>query len=475
MKKILNRNAFELVSIVTGCLLLLYLLFLRPLIGVADNGDFLRIMHSSGLNYLNPAADYKDQFFGFFHSKFSIQGTISVGYASSELLLVWAAVVINKIFFSLQVFDIRFLSIIYSILLIIAMSLFVKLHKKKNLYYNILIILGFFIVFFDIGYIAYFNSFFGEAVTYTSMLMTLIFAMFISKSESPKLYMLIVFFICALFFAWAKFQNAPIGLLLGIFGIRLIGLRSDRRWKVFTIVFTSILMLSSIIMLAAPNKEFKEINEYQTVFYGILKDSPDPGGDLEKLGINKELAVLANTNFFTPDTPIKQDSPQLKEEFYKHISHTKVAEYYLLHPARFVQKLQVAVRDAFIFRPFYLGNYEKSDGYAAGKTSSTFGVYGAFKQDSFPRSLLFWFIVTLGYCFMLFKHHRLAKGARSKVYVEVLFLNILLGIIGLVIPIIGDGEADLTKHLFLFNVSIDVMVISIVIYFINYLSRFSRR
>lgn len=45
-----------------GCGLIIYLLFVGPFIGVADNGDFLRMMNTIGLNYYDTAASYTDQF-----------------------------------------------------------------------------------------------------------------------------------------------------------------------------------------------------------------------------------------------------------------------------------------------------------------------------------------------------------------------------------------------------------------------------
>jgi hypothetical protein len=36
----------------------------------------------------------------------------------------------------------------------------------------------------------------------------------------------------------------------------------------------------------------------------------------------------------------------------------------------------------------------------------------------------------------------------------------LAGVFSFVIPVLGDGEADLGKHLFMFNVCFDMMVLS---------------
>ncbi len=65
--------------------------------------------------------------------------------------------------------------------------------------------------------------------------------------------------------------------------------------RFFSVFF---LLLGSAAMYLFAPKELKEINMYQTVFYGVLKDSPTPAQDLKELGLPPELAVLQNTNFF---------------------------------------------------------------------------------------------------------------------------------------------------------------------------------
>lgn len=43
----------------------------------------------------------------------------------------------------------------------------------------------------------------------------------------------------------------------------------------------------------------------------------------------------------------------------------------------------------------------------------------------------------------------------------------IIGIIQFIIPVICDGEADLSKHLFLFNVCFDIMFIYMVVWLID--------
>jgi len=60
MKKFLS---VEWLALLAGICIIGYILFARPFIGVADNGDFLRVMGTAGLNYGVPDESYGDRFF----------------------------------------------------------------------------------------------------------------------------------------------------------------------------------------------------------------------------------------------------------------------------------------------------------------------------------------------------------------------------------------------------------------------------
>jgi hypothetical protein len=67
-KKLLK---LEWLYVIAAACVAVYLLFTGRFIGVADNGDFLRIMGSAGLNYGIASESYEDRFFGFSHIHFA--------------------------------------------------------------------------------------------------------------------------------------------------------------------------------------------------------------------------------------------------------------------------------------------------------------------------------------------------------------------------------------------------------------------
>jgi len=463
----MKKNLFqvEVVAVAAVSLIFLFLLFIQPLVGIADNGDFIRIMRSVGLSYSDITEGYKDKYFGYIHSQYSQHALNIGGYISSEIIVVFIATVIARIFSTHPVFDIRFLAMVYAIIFLFAMYWLLKMNKQTAVWKNILIAVVFIFVFADIGYSAYFNSFFGEPVSFTFMLLTLAMVHILLNKIKPSRWILIFFFLSAFFLVGAKVQNAPLGLLLALFSLRFWHLRADRAWKNLVIVVSVLLIVVSAVVYLAVPKEIKQINQYQTVFYGVLKDSPNPKKDLTELGINPELAVNAGTNYFTKDPVIQQQAPIMKAQYYPNIDHKKVAMFYLKHPLRFISKLEVAA-DRSMANTSYLGSYEKKANRGYGAISHAFSAWSQFKKVYIPNKLLFIILFALAYFFILILKYVRATERKQRTYLELYLLIGLMAAISFVVPIIGDGEADLSKHLFMFYLCFDLMFVTSVLWLI---------
>lgn len=454
----------EWLIVIAAVVILVPLLFLSP-IGIANNGDFYRIMLAGGIDFADPGESYQDKYFGYFHAVYHY-GPFSVGsYISSQIVVVFAAGMIGRLMNADQ-FDIRILSFLYSVLYITALYVLVKYNKERSILFNTVLIASLSLVFLDIGYVAYFNSFFGESVTLIFMLLTFGLALALTRLDKPSIWLLTTFFVSAVCLIGTKLQNAPIGILLLLLGLRFWKLRADQAWRRAIVVWSTILLLTTVTMYAAAPSELKHINLYQTVFFGILKDSPDPAADLKKLGLPEEFKVNAGTNFFQADTAFKQNDPRILEAL-SSISHKDVLMYYAKHPSRFVQKLKRAAENGMSIRPLYLGSYEKSEGKPYGEVSYTYSAWSTFKLKHMPNNLVFVAAFAAIYLVILgVEYVRRRRSVRQRLYLETLLVLALVGMFGFAVPLLGDGEADIGKHLFLFNVCFDMMVTVSLLYMV---------
>jgi hypothetical protein len=463
MHKFAKRLAtIEVAAVFLAAIILFYILIIEPVIGVADNGDFYRMMKPAGLEYLSEEPYGK--YFHYVNREYKmVESKISdYAYFSTGIILVKAARTVNTLLGQKkELFDIRFLSLLYICIFLISVYLLIKHGKKGNHLSDVLMTVLLIFVFTDIGYTAYFNSFYGEAVVFVFLLLALGAALSLTMQNKPKILSLAVFFISALFLSGAKAQYAPVGLLFALFSIRLIHLRKDLLWRRTNLVFALLLVAVSITTYISIPGEIKACNRYQTVFYGILKDSPHPEADLEELGLSPNLAFLAGTDYFMGQYPqnFNIKDPTFMNELREKINPVKVALFYLKHPGRYLKKLETTATNSFTLIHGY-GNFEYQDSLKHGRYATSFNWWSSFKIKYLPHSLLFIALIYALYLSVLFIKHRLASDVRAKICLEFFMLLAVIGAVQFLIPILGDGEADLARHLFLFNPCLDMMMLS---------------
>ncbi|WP_336785230.1 glycan biosynthesis hexose transferase WsfD [Paenibacillus sp. MMO-177] len=455
----------EWLIVLIAAAILLPLLFFSP-VGVANNGDFYRMMLAGGIDFADPGESYRDKYFGYFHRLYHYGPFSADRYISSQIIPVFIAGIIGRAVNS-QTFDIRILALLYSVLYVAALYIIVKSNKQRSVIFNTVLIASLSLVFLDVGYVAYFNSFFGEAVTVIFMLFTFGLALALPRTDKPSIWLLTAFYLSAVCLVGTKLQNAPIGLLLLLLGLRYWKLRADRAWRWTVGIWSAVLLLATVTMYAAAPSGLKHINLYQTVFFGVLKDSPDPAADLRELGLPEEFKVNAGTNYFQKDTVIKQNDPRIISAL-KEISHKDVLLYYAKHPDRFLHKLERAAKNGMSIRPLYLGSYEKEAGKPYGAISYAYSTWSTFKLKVMPNNFGFVAAFAAAYLIVLaVEYIRRWRSVQQRLYLEALFILALAGMFGFAVPLVGDGEADLGKHLFLFNVCFDMMMVVSVLYVVR--------
>jgi len=465
MRKRLFKLEIAVVLIVAA--FLAGVLMIRPIIGVADNGDFERIMVTTGLKY--KTSDYNERYFNYVNIEYlsTTPFVNGIGYFSSQVILVLIAKLFSSIvLLNKGVFDVRFLAGLYCCMLLLFIYLITKYDKRNIPIINYIYVLLIILVFTDAGYIAYFNSLYGEALSFTTLLLIIALAVYLSKSKNPRILGLIGFYVTAIFLTCAKIQYIPIGMVIALFSLQFLRLKNDKKWRSMIATFiTAILVISALSYLSIPNV-FRVCNKYQSVFYGVLKDSETPQADLEELGLNKEYALLAGTHYFMGEYPIDIKDAAFQDEINSKVSPFKVAMFYLKHPIRYIKKLEVSANSAFkLIQGF--GNYEKYYDDTPKKEVTNFRLWNDFKDKILPHSLLFLVLFFAVYTIILIFQYRKADRVSEKIYFSTFLLVMIIGIIQFIVPVICDGEADLSKHLFLFNVCFDIMFVYMAVWLVE--------
>lgn len=465
-----------------------FILFYGPNVGLSDNGDYPRFAKS---NHIYSLEDNKDPFY-FFYDKYTMEvkeGTLletlkgffetskegGNPYYSPHFLFIQLSKIFNfthnNITSSpLNHYHIGWLALTYIVLYAISLGLILQYIKEQNILTKLFASIILLMVFCDQGYLLYFNSFYGEAAQLVLSMLIIGLALQIMKKRGGRL--LIVFYYgCVFLLSGSKFTNIPIGILFGIIGLLFIGLSEDNPFKWINVscfigAGIGIYMLSQTIPIW-----MDDVTNYQAVFFGVLKNSETPEADLVDLGINPKYTILKNTHGYMGDNyPINVYTEEFKKDFYQNISKGKLLKYYLSHPQRFIEKLDVSAKNSGYIAPPYLGHYgQDKPRYEFTHRFDFWGKLRLFLQfDHLWVIALYIFgglVILIIETVRWYKRH---KKELERVILIAIWLSIIAStIIHFIIPVIANGEADLAKHMFGFIHYFDLMVILIWFWLFN--------
>ncbi len=451
--------AASLVAIIT-----IIALFIPPYIGMADNGDYFRMLYSNGL-YFN-APDYDSLYLGYFNKQFGIFQYFNENGAtltSSQSLLIRFSIWVNQ-WFDQHVFDIRVQGAILTLLYIAAVYLMVEAltWKMPAKYGYIVAILSVF-VFADTAYTAFFNSFFSESMVWIMLIYLFASGLLMFRKRYNDYAMMGIFFISGLLLTTSKQQNAPVGVIIAVIAVIYIFVRKERSYRVLMASSLACLMLAGVATYVLIPKEFVNINKYHAMTRGVLMESEDPEETLQSFGIDRQYAVLNKSIYYEPYTTIDVDSSLLEDEFYSHYGFVSILTYYIAHPEQAGKMLDLAAKNAFTIRPPAMGNYEKSVGKPFGAQTSFFSGYSELKRALAPKTfgfIVIWMLVILGIYMPHFIAAIKAKHVRSMLRLPLILMVMLMGLSGIFVSIIGAGDADLSKHEFLFTAAFDLVTLT---------------
>ncbi|MDG0811672.1 glycan biosynthesis hexose transferase WsfD [Cohnella rhizosphaerae] len=437
-------------------------LFVKPYIGMADNGDYFRILYSNGIYFSAP--DYAEQYFGYFVKHYGIFQYFNENGAtltSSQSLFIRIALQLNIWLLDARTFDIRVQAAIYLLLYTVAVYMLVEaLTWRTSAKRGYIIAAAAVFIFGDTAYTAYFNSFYSEALMLVMSLFTLSSGLLIYRGRFNDYAMLAVFVVSSLLLVTSKQQNAPLGILIALFGIWVLLARSGRRYRLSAAGGLTLLLVVSIASYVLIPQEFVNINKYHAMTRGVLPDSSDPEKSLERMGIDGQYSLLSGTIYYEPYTTIDVNSNKMLTEFYGKFGFGKVLAYYAAHPDQAGRMLNLAAKDAFTTRPEAMGNFEKSEGHAYGAQTNFFSLYSTLKKLLTPKTfgfLFLWTIIVVGLYMPSFVSAVRTKNRRQAVRLPLLLMMILMGLAGIAISIVGAGDADLAKHEFMFTIAFDLV------------------
>lgn len=445
-----------------------YQLFVPPIIGQGDTGDAWRNLRPGGLGYPHDrdygplvsayaVARYRVVEPRLFNDTGSKWDTPTV---SSEVLVIHVARLFNAVFEKTPFFDLRFLGLAHLLIFLAGWRLCLevalrRLDVRAVAAASSLAVL----IFTDVGYVAYFNSAYGEAAVLCFLSLTVGCAL--QVIDRKGLFWYAAFSLSAALFVAAKAQNSISALVLVpialVFGAWVAARPAARLLSALLIAGAGLLVFST-----GHIEVLKRSDVYSSIFTGILPNTEDPKGAMAELGLDPRLEKYIGRLFWpAPGEPAgPANDPVYEEEFASRDSFAPILRYYLRHPGVLFAVLQKGAARAFELRVPYLGNFTADSGMPPFALSRAFSLWSWFAAEKIPATL--WMIVLWqGSAFVL----GLVGVVRSRRAETRLTAILVLGLVGLAslayaACLLGAGMEALARHLFIFNALGDLLLVA---------------
>lgn len=468
-----NASTMRRLTLYASLVLVLILLIYVPrTIGVADNSDFNRTMrafglHSvSGIKYVSAEYQYRisapASIVRYFIDIFLPVRDNPAGYYSTQFIFVKIALFLNAAANQLLqrdsgLFNLFFQTIQYILIYALALALFLQKKWKDQPCADLTVKIVFACLFLDCGYLVYFNSFFGESTTLIFLVFAFVLLLYLEKNHNG--YGVYIGLIVSLFlFSGSKSANFPSTILLTIPLVYYAIRKETSRRRILICASAAVMLIASYSYVKLAPEWMEKVTTFQSVFFGVLYENPNPAQAAADLGLPRELARLDSLDAYVrhPLNPLSRHDPVFHSSFFERASKAGVLKYYLTHPAFFAEKLDQSAEAALPLRPTYLTNIKLSSQRADLLFAYRWNAWERVRKELAGFASVFFGVISVLYLVNLIALFRRKAG----LYSLLLRLVLLCAAAGqFIIPIVSNGNADLQKHMFLFNVHFDMLII----------------
>lgn len=459
-----SPSLIALTATAAAAILMVLMLFLPNYLGVADDGSISRVMNAAGVYYTQTeVSDIYNNYFIKNYSNVLSDYSRKDSYFNSQVAVIKAAVYLDNLITRDKFFDIRFLALIYGVFYVPALYQMIKQACMRVKRFSEGVVIGAVgvLVFSDIAYITYFNSFYPEAVWFISLMYCVGAALSfqVNRSAYRDLGSLLVIVLAGIVLLSSRNQTAIIGIFLAVFCLKLLFARKHWMWGVICVMSAFLLSFLSIACMINLEADFDETSKFHAMTRGVLFQSDQPGDTLAEFGIDSSYEMLTDVSGYDYLPLVQPTNEVLQEDFLDQYSSLDIAVYYVRHPGSFFSMLDVAIKSCFGIRREYCGNYEKSVGMPERARSIFWCAWSTFKNNSAPKTIGY-LVVLVGAVVMLFGRGysiRPSEDRRSTVFLDMMMVVLLICISQAAITIVNSGDAQMVQHCFLISFGIDIM------------------
>jgi len=442
-----------LLILFTTCLMVQVLV--RPAVGIANNGDFVKMAGAFGLGPEDGTWASHSQYGEFVyrytranHYNYNLDFR-TAQFVSSEFFLVKLGRGLQRICRPGPQFDIRWLGGVGVAFLLLAGGIWIyALSGRWRIYGGLFLIL----IWTDVAYVQYLNSFYMDTAAMIFLLLSVAAGLHVAKNPGSRPFALLMTS-AAILFAVSKSQHAVTGFSFIPLFVGFAFWSRDRMVRTTWIAGSVLLATGAGVVLSRNTDEYRSVPVYTLVFWRLAPEAPDPLPVLQELGLGKQELPLVHTYAYQSQTPMA--NPEWVRQFHSRCNYSTLLRYYLHHPSIAAHFIYQDLSDpAADMRPF--ANLSPEDGFALGSQAAHF----TFWTDL--RSLLFrrvpWHVIVLaglsitGAFWLLFLSPADRAVAGLALTVEA------VAAIEYAIAVLADA-AETSRHLMIFHVATEISIL----------------
>lgn len=360
-----------------------------------------------------------------------------------------------------QLFDIRFLALIYIALYLPGVYLVVRAALERVRAFSeaaVLTALGV-LIFSDVAYIAYFNSLYADALFFIMLLYMAGCSLLMHRDGKRQGVYTVLLGLSGMGFCLVAGRGFLAGGIVAFFLLTHLRYRNGRRGKALSAIVACLVLMTSVLSFFQVSDEFDDTGKYHAMTRGVLLQSDDPAKTLEDMGINGSFSVLANDSLYA-EYPVTQiGNPLIQREFLSRYSTGDIMAYYLRHPGALIAMWDLGAKAAVNLRRDSCGNYERSTGMPP-MSKSVFGaVWSIFKMQSAPKTIGY-IAVLAAVVFVMTGRQALGKHPRQWdfTYFMTCASLLMIGMADMTYVILNSGDAQLVQYNAVLGTVMDILL-----------------
>ncbi len=433
------------VVIVLALIKITMVVFANPLMGYANNYDFLRQSSCVGI-----WQSYPDKPKTASNPEAPVNSLIFDGHKDDSLCMksidnIFPAIaaIFHKAGDRVDFREISLWKVSFSLFMFV--FLFINTTGELN---KLTVSLVFLLVFGDFSNLLYANTLYLEYSVISSLFFALFSTTYLISSKPIKTAHIVLAVISIGWLGLSKQQYMPLATLLGLICSAGILLRHEKKRSAIALCLISLLMPFVYGQMNRDDSGHMRgvnfANKTDTFLWAVLPESSNKEAALSKLGLPGECLKGVGKSWYTPGVQQEHPCPEVES-----LSRAKLIGLFISDPATFIEPMRKAIIGIYPFSPPYLGHLENTQDsdsrtYLFMKKSSLSYLLTGIPKNSMPVFVLISTIVSLAALTLI--GASTLKPSHNQPFLVMIFLGGLVIIYSISSSVFGDGYAELQKH-----------------------------